>query len=81
MADVHAIAWECNAKDDRTNIDSCWLVNSDHLYFNLGTQSYAEGRKYWASLSLASRNLARLIWVHIPEREGELGKDDLLAKL
>jgi len=28
-----------------------------------------------------SRNLARYTWVHIAEREGDLGKDDLLAKL
>jgi hypothetical protein len=32
-------------------------------------------------LSLTSRNLARVIWVHIPEREGEFAKEDLLAKM
>ena len=29
----------------------------------------------------ASRNLARLIWIHKKERDGDLGKEDLLAKL
>jgi ion channel-forming bestrophin family protein len=32
-------------------------------------------------LSLTARNLARVIWVHVPEREGELAKEDLLAKM
>jgi hypothetical protein len=29
----------------------------------------------------SSRTLARVIWVHTCEREGEQGKEDLLAKL
>ncbi|KAL2219891.1 Bestrophin, RFP-TM, chloride channel-domain-containing protein [Thermoascus aurantiacus ATCC 26904] len=44
-------------------------------------ERYAEGRKYWALLLQTSRNLARTIWVSISEREGEEGKEDLLAKL
>lgn len=28
-----------------------------------------------------SRNLARYFWIHVNEREGDLGKEDLLAKL
>ena len=44
-------------------------------------ERYMDGRKSWATLSVQSRNLARWIWVHVEEREGELGKDDLLAKL
>ncbi|EME77367.1 uncharacterized protein MYCFIDRAFT_117628, partial [Pseudocercospora fijiensis CIRAD86] len=47
-------------------------------------ERYAEGRKYWAQLSLNARSLARLIWVHAQERHEEsteLGKHDLLAKL
>ncbi|KAG0646345.1 non sense mediated decay [Hyphodiscus hymeniophilus] len=44
-------------------------------------ERYSDGRKSWATLSVQSRNLARYIWVHIDERPGELGKDDLLAKL
>jgi len=49
-------------------------------------ERFTEGRKYWSQLLLMSRNMARLIWVHIPERHGneedpELGKKDLLAKL
>ncbi|KAK2801709.1 hypothetical protein FQN50_007624 [Emmonsiellopsis sp. PD_5] len=44
-------------------------------------ERYAEGRKYWATLMQASRTLARIIWIHSEEREGEEGKDDLLGKL
>ncbi|PGH23381.1 hypothetical protein AJ80_02491 [Polytolypa hystricis UAMH7299] len=44
-------------------------------------ERYAEGRKYWAALMQASRTIARIIWIHTLEREGEEGKDDLLAKL
>lgn len=43
---------------------------------------WADGRKYWAGLIQTSRNLARIIWVHIGEREGEENsKVDLLRKL
>lgn len=44
-------------------------------------ERYNEGWKFWAQLTLTSQNLARLIGVHANEREGELGKQDLLAKL
>ena len=44
-------------------------------------ERYAEGRKFWAQMTLHSRNLARIIWIHTNEREGEDGKDDLLGKL
>lgn len=47
-------------------------------------ERYNDGRKYWSQLTLSSRNLARLIWVHVEERHSEseeLGKRDLLAKL
>jgi predicted membrane chloride channel (bestrophin family) len=46
-------------------------------------ERYAEGRKYWAQLTLASQNLARLIWIHVDEREGEgdEAKSDLLGKI
>jgi len=44
-------------------------------------ERYAEGRRYWAQLILASQNLGRVYWVHAVEREGELGKKDMLAKL
>lgn len=42
---------------------------------------YAEGRKYWAQLILATQVLGRIYWVHGKEREGELKKKDVLAKL
>ncbi|KAF2465294.1 UPF0187-domain-containing protein [Lindgomyces ingoldianus] len=44
-------------------------------------ERYGEGRKYWAQLTLASQNLARLVWIHADERQGDLGKKDLLAKI
>ncbi|PGH01223.1 hypothetical protein AJ79_07994 [Helicocarpus griseus UAMH5409] len=44
-------------------------------------ERYAEGRKYWAALMQASRTLARIIWIHTEEREGEEGKDDIIGKL
>ncbi|KAI4851009.1 membrane protein [Aureobasidium sp. EXF-8845] len=47
-------------------------------------ERYNDGRKYWSQLMLTSRNMARLIWVHVEERHDEseeLGKRDLLDKL
>ncbi|KAJ5087835.1 hypothetical protein N7456_011451 [Penicillium angulare] len=44
-------------------------------------ERWADGRKYWSQLIQTSRNLARTIWVNTGEREGELGKVDLLRKL
>ena len=32
-------------------------------------------------MTLTTRNLSRIIWIHVREREGDLGKEDLLAKL
>lgn len=43
-------------------------------------ERYNDGRKYWAQLTLTSRNLGRLIWLNIAEREDNQ-KRDLLAKL
>lgn len=44
-------------------------------------ERYAEGRKYWSQMLLVGQNLARTIWIHAAERDGEVGKEDLLAKL
>jgi len=44
-------------------------------------ERYAEGRKYWGQLTFVGQNLARTIWIHAKERDGDLGKEDLLAKL
>jgi ion channel-forming bestrophin family protein len=44
-------------------------------------ERYAEGRKYWAQMVLATRNLSRIVWIHAKERPGQDGKKDLLAKL
>ncbi|KAL5119454.1 hypothetical protein ACEQ8H_002724 [Pleosporales sp. CAS-2024a] len=44
-------------------------------------ERYTEGRKYWSQLIFVSQNMARTIWFHASEREGDLGKEDLLNKL
>ncbi|KAL4807782.1 Bestrophin, RFP-TM, chloride channel-domain-containing protein [Aspergillus unguis] len=44
-------------------------------------ERWADGRKYWSLLIQTARNLSRTIWVNTAEREGELGKEDLLRKL
>ena len=47
-------------------------------------ERYIEGARYWATLLLACRNLARLLWIHTNERHAEdedLGKADLLSKV
>jgi putative membrane protein len=45
-------------------------------------ERYQEGRKYWALLTLYSRQLAHVIWVHRKERTGtEFEKEDILSKL
>lgn len=44
-------------------------------------ERYTEGRKYWSQLLLVGQNFSRTVWVHVAERDGELGKEDLLAKM
>ncbi|CAI7604224.1 unnamed protein product [Penicillium glandicola] len=44
-------------------------------------ERWADGRRYWAQLIQTSRNLSRTIWINTGEREGQLGKDDILRKL
>jgi predicted membrane chloride channel (bestrophin family) len=41
---------------------------------------YANHR-YWAQLVMTTRNIARVVWIHAKERNGDLGKQDLLGKL
>ena len=41
----------------------------------------ASGRKVWSSLGAVSTSLARVIWLHVSEREGQLGKADLIDKI
>jgi putative membrane protein len=41
----------------------------------------SDGRKYWAQLTNTSQNFARIIWINAKEREGDLGKEDVLAKM
>ncbi|KAF8472562.1 Bestrophin, RFP-TM, chloride channel-domain-containing protein [Kalaharituber pfeilii] len=44
-------------------------------------ERYAEGRRFWAQMILYSRNLGRSIWLHVNERTGEQGKEDVINKL
>ena len=49
-----------------------------------GYERFVDGRKYWAQLMQASRDLGRHLWIHVRERtdEGdEVAKRDLLGKL
>lgn len=51
-----------------------WKNNTaDHLC------RYAEGRRYWAQLVMASQNLGRVFWIHALERDG-MREKDVLAK-
>ncbi len=34
-------------------------------------ERYNEGRRYWSSITLSSRVLARMIWFHVPRRPGD----------
>jgi predicted membrane chloride channel (bestrophin family) len=43
-------------------------------------ERYAEGRRYWSQLILASQSLGRVFWVHAVERP-ETAKEDMLGKL
>ncbi|KAJ2966206.1 hypothetical protein NUW58_g10716 [Xylaria curta] len=43
-------------------------------------ERYAEGRRCWGQLILASQTLGRVFWVHVKERP-ETSKEDLLGKL
>ncbi|ERT01049.1 hypothetical protein HMPREF1624_02286 [Sporothrix schenckii ATCC 58251] len=43
-------------------------------------ERYAEGRRYWAQLTVATQALGRVFWVHAVEREGQKEKD-MLTKL
>lgn len=43
-------------------------------------ERYMEGRKSWTTLTMASQNLARNIWINAEEREDH-AKDDLIAKV
>lgn len=44
-------------------------------------ERYYEGRRMWSGLGAVSTNLARHIWLHAKERDGALGKEDLVHKL
>lgn len=44
-------------------------------------ERYTEGRKYWSQLIFVGQNLSRTIWIHARERDGQIGKEDLLEKV
>ncbi|GAB1207002.1 hypothetical protein APSETT445_005706 [Aspergillus pseudonomiae] len=81
MAHLPPNAWQCAAQDDPSAMFCCGVGYSDYTHLEICTQTWADGRKYWSLLIQTSRNLARTIWVNTKEREGELGKEDLLQKL
>ncbi|POS87589.1 hypothetical protein EPUL_002524, partial [Erysiphe pulchra] len=64
------------------------LVVGLSLSFRSSTayERYSEGRRAWATLLMQSRTLARIIWVHVPdkrvtENEPEGSRSDLLTKI
>ncbi|GAO13093.1 uncharacterized protein UV8b_03473 [Ustilaginoidea virens] len=44
-------------------------------------ERYAEGRKYWAMLVLASQVLGRVFWIHSLDKPGADARESLLQKL
>lgn len=44
-------------------------------------ERYMEGRKIWSHLNSVSTSIARNVWIHAEERDGDLGKQDLLSKI
>lgn len=43
-------------------------------------ERYAEGRRYWGTLTLSCQQLGRVFWVHAKTRQGH-EKEDILGKL
>lgn len=83
-----AITLICEVAKKRLVVDSLLLtvlgfVVAMAISFRTSSayERYAEGRKYWSQLLFIGQNLARTIWIHSTEREGDLGKEDLLGKL
>ncbi|KAF7539498.1 hypothetical protein G7054_g2080 [Neopestalotiopsis clavispora] len=58
------------------------FVVSMGLSFRSSTayERYAEGRRYWGTLTLTCQTLGRVFWVHVNERP-DSQKEDLLGKL
>ncbi|EEU37532.1 uncharacterized protein NECHADRAFT_64395 [Fusarium vanettenii 77-13-4] len=44
-------------------------------------ERYAEGRRYWGSLTLASQTLGRIFWIHTVEPAGQDSREILLKKI
>lgn len=44
-------------------------------------ERYAEGRRYWGMLTLASQNLGRVFWIHAADRPGMDSREVLLRKV
>ncbi|KAF2849160.1 UPF0187-domain-containing protein [Plenodomus tracheiphilus IPT5] len=57
------------------------IVFSLNLRSSTAYERYTEGRKCWSQLNSVSTALARNVWTFAGEREGEQGKQDLLAKI
>ncbi|KAF7563995.1 hypothetical protein G7046_g123 [Stylonectria norvegica] len=44
-------------------------------------ERYAEGRRYWGMLVMASQNLGRVFWIHASDREGLDPRETLIKKI
>ncbi|KAF5026682.1 hypothetical protein F66182_1231 [Fusarium sp. NRRL 66182] len=44
-------------------------------------ERYAEGRRYWSMLSLASQSMGRVFWVHAKDVEGQDPRETILKKI
>ncbi|KAE9993362.1 hypothetical protein EG327_005348 [Venturia inaequalis] len=80
-----AIIWHQNKKHDWPPVllGVLGFIVGLSLSFRSTTayERYNDGRKYWSQMTGLSQNLARIIWINAKEREGELGKEDVLAKI
>jgi len=84
MVECFIILTNCGAEVDTVLLTVLGFVVAFGLSFRCSTayERYNDGRKYWSQLTLTSRNLARIFWLNINEREDpELAKKDLLGKI
>ncbi|KAL4726421.1 hypothetical protein ACLX1H_007103 [Fusarium chlamydosporum] len=44
-------------------------------------ERYAEGRRYWGQLTMASQTLGRVFWIHAKDVEGQDPRESLLKKI
>lgn len=44
-------------------------------------ERYQEGRKMWTNITIASRNLAMMIWIHVPNKRPPAAKQSVLESI